>query len=55
MEYLLAETNIKSLVFTTPKGKPIWKKGQQKNVIDLMFISPNLYKKKVNFYAIIEE
>ena len=26
-KYLLAKTNIKSFVLTTPKKKPIWKRG----------------------------
>jgi len=54
MERLLAETNARGLVLATLKGELIWKRGQQESVIDLIFISPDLYK-KVNFYSIVEE
>ena len=53
-EYLLAETDTKGLVLATLRGKPIWKRGEQESVIDLMFISPNIYR-KVNFCGIVEE
>ena len=53
-ERLLAETNTRGLILATLKGEPIWKRGQQESVIDLMFISPDLYK-KVNFYSIVKE
>jgi len=51
---LLAETDAKGLILAILKGEPIWKRGQQESVIDLMFISLNLYR-KVNFYGIIKE
>ena len=54
MEYLLAKTDIKSFILVTLKGEFIWKRGQQENVIDLMFISLNLYR-KVNFCGIVKE
>ena len=53
-ECLLAKTDAKDLVFATLKEEPIWKRGQQESVIDLTFISPDLYR-KVNFYSIIKE
>jgi len=53
-ERFLAETDAKGLVLATLKGEFIWKRGQQESMIDLMFISPDLYR-KVNFYSIIEE
>jgi len=53
-ERLLAETDTRGLVLTTLKGEPIWKRGQQESVIDLIFISPDLYK-KVNFCGIVKE
>jgi hypothetical protein len=53
-ERLLAETDARGLILATPKGEPIWKRGQQESVINLTFISPNLYR-KVNFYSIVEE
>ena len=54
VEYLLAEINARGLILATLKGESIWKRRQQESVIDLMFISPNLYR-KVNFYGIIKE
>jgi len=53
-ERLLAETNTRGFVLATLKGEPIWKRGQQESVIDLTFISPDLYR-KVNFYGIVKE
>jgi len=54
VEYLLAEINVKGFILTILKREFILKKGQQKSVINLIFISLNLYK-KVNFYNIIKE
>ena len=53
-ECLLAETNARGLMLAMLKGEPIWKRGEQESVIDLTFISPDLYR-KVNFYGIVKE
>jgi len=53
-ERLLAKTDARGLVLATPKGEFIWKRGQQESVIDLTFISIDLYK-KVNFCGTVEE
>ena len=54
MECLLAETDAKGLILAILKGELIWKRGQQESVIDLTFISIDLYK-KVNFCGTVEE
>ena len=41
-------------MLATPKGEPTWKRGEQESVIDLTFISPDLYR-KVNFCGTVEE
>ena len=53
-ERLLAETNTKGLVLAILKGEPIQKRRQQESVIDLIFISLDLYR-KVNFNSIVKE
>ena len=53
-EYLLAKTEAKGFILITLKEKLIWKRGQQESIINLIFISLNLYK-KVNFYSIVKE
>jgi len=54
VECLLAETDAKGLILAILKGELIWKRGQQESVIDLMFISLDLYR-KINFCSIVEE
>ena len=51
-EYLLAKTGAKSLILIILKGEPIWKREQQKSIINFIFISLDLYR-KVNFYSIV--
>ena len=53
-ERLLAKTNTKGLILVMPKGEPTQKRGEQENVINLMFISPDLYR-KVNFCSTVKE
>ena len=44
-ERLLAKTDAKNFILTILKKEPIQKRGQQESVINLIFISLNLYKK----------
>ena len=53
-ERLLAKTNTRGLILTTLRGEPIQKRGEQESVINLMFISLDLYR-KVNFYSIVKK
>jgi Endonuclease-reverse transcriptase len=53
-ERLLAETDARGLVLATPRGEPTWKRGEQESVIDLTFISQDLYR-RVNFCGTVEE
>ena len=47
VECLLAKTKAKGLILIILKGEFIQKRGQQKSVINLIFISLNLYKKLI--------
>jgi hypothetical protein len=47
-EHLIQATRDQELQLATPPGEPTWKRGQQESVIDLTFISQQLYNRAIH-------